>query len=720
MTLEDSVARIGASLLDDKGRVKFRNERRKFVEFIETILRDFPESVSNDRILVEPFRSLAFLMTLGQRPVTSLLILETLLEAKRKPLNGKQIGERLAKKLGIPLTLTTKGGNYKDRVGDLLSAFIKIGILESVALQKVDHPKQEGFRIKESVMPEVKALLDCILLKRNVLHSLRPLNFKDLFKTRFDKRLGYVIKSGTRKKQPFSIGKIMKSLFDPKLGISFEEAIAVVEEIEPQLKKGMKTIEIQSILYDTLKRHNEKAAESYRQSYPKVLSITMSSGKTEILNYKLVKTLIDREVKLKLTRNSLDKFASIVYSVISRNPKNYKDETAIREYIHALVRSECTYIRSAGSFIGDHLERATSALEGCRHSLLSDQIDPARGLLGQFLEQISLVAVVEFGYVPFKDFRQNVDLMSNLLRQEEVKRELQDEFQLDERDVSHFQRIRFLTQGKETASRKALEKMVEECERLIVLCEDIFRVSSLRIRPQPTIPEISQVAPLGLVNSGFEDLDSLLLGGIRESYAVILTSPSCDEKDLLIERFLKKGIEENQVTLYVTIDAKAAVDLAEKFPLNFYLFICNPEADAIVKNLPNVFKLKGVENLTDIDIALTSVFRKLDTVPTRTRRACIEIISDALLQHHAVSTRRWLVALIPKFKSRGFTTLAVMNPHMHSPQEVQAILDLFQGEIHIYKKKTEKGLRQFLRIERMYNQEYVQTELPLKKERIPK
>jgi hypothetical protein len=57
---------------------------------------------------------------------------------------------------------------------------------------------------------------------------------------------------------------------------------------------------------------------------------------------------------------------------------------------------------------------------------------------------------------------------------------------------------------------------------------------------------------------------------------------------------------------------------------------------------------------------------------------------------------------------------------MHPPQEVQAILDLFQGEIHIYKEKTEKGLRRFLRIEKMYNQEYIQTELLLKKERLQK
>jgi len=57
---------------------------------------------------------------------------------------------------------------------------------------------------------------------------------------------------------------------------------------------------------------------------------------------------------------------------------------------------------------------------------------------------------------------------------------------------------------------------------------------------------------------------------------------------------------------------------------------------------------------------------------------------------------------------------------MHPSQAVQAILDLFQGEIHIYKKKTEKGLKQFLRIEKMFGQEYQQEELILKKERMQK
>jgi predicted ATPase len=47
-----------------------------------------------------------------------------------------------------------------------------------------------------------------------------------------------------------------------------------------------------------------------------------------------------------------------------------------------------------------------------------------------------------------------------------------------------------------------------------------------------------------------------------------------------------------------------------------------------------------------------------------------------------------------------------MNPHMHSSEEVQAILGLFDGEMSIYEKETERGLEKFLRINKMRTQEY--------------
>jgi uncharacterized repeat protein (TIGR01451 family) len=239
-------------------------------------------------------------------------------------------------------------------------------------------------------------------------------------------------------------------------------------------------------------------------------------------------------------------------------------------------------------------------------------------------------------------------------------------------------------------------------------------------KPEPVTINISETFLPGRISTGYKDLDSLLLGGIPENYAVILTSPSCDEKDLLIKRFLETGLEKSQITFHVTIEASGVKALAEENQLSFYLFICNPQADRIIKSLPNVFRLKGVENLTDISIALTKAFRRLDTSISGSRRACIEIISDVLLQHRAVKTRRWLTDLITEFKSNGFTTLAMMNPQMHSPQEVHAILGLFDGEINIYEKESEKGLEKFLKIKKMYNQRYLESELPLRRQRLKK
>jgi len=238
--------------------------------------------------------------------------------------------------------------------------------------------------------------------------------------------------------------------------------------------------------------------------------------------------------------------------------------------------------------------------------------------------------------------------------------------------------------------------------------------------PNPVTINVSEVVLSGRVATGCRDLDNLLYGGMPENYAVVLTSPSCDERDLLIRRFLETGVRNGQTTFYVTIEA-LGVRTLEESQSNFYLFICNPRADTIVESLPNVFKLKGVENLTDIDIALVSAFRRLDTSSKNDqRRACIEIVSDVLLQHRAVSTRRWLTGLIADLRSRGFTTLAVMNPYMHSSEEVHAILGLFEGEININEKETTKGLEKFIKVRKMYNQRYLDSELPLRKERLEK
>jgi len=267
-----------------------------------------------------------------------------------------------------------------------------------------------------------------------------------------------------------------------------------------------------------------------------------------------------------------------------------------------------------------------------------------------------------------------------------------------------------LKQALEIFQKIGAKKEVEKIRSKMIY----LKTGREMVEPEPA----AEVVLPDQITTGYGDLDELLFGGIHRDYAVILTSPSCDERDLLIKRFLKTGAKEGEITFHLIAKASGIESLAEDFQSNFYLFICNPEADAIVKSLPNVSKLKGVENLNDINIALTSAFRKLHKKPKRTRRVCIEIVSDVLLQHRTVQTRRWLNALIPKLKSKGFTTLAVIDPRIHSPQEFHAIVNLFEGEINIYEKETKEGLQRFLKIKKMYNRKYSKSELLLQEEKL--
>jgi len=238
-----------------------------------------------------------------------------------------------------------------------------------------------------------------------------------------------------------------------------------------------------------------------------------------------------------------------------------------------------------------------------------------------------------------------------------------------------------------------------------------FKTNLITITAQPAQPAF--VALPGRITTGYPELDKLLLGGIPEKYVVALAAPSCDERQLLSKRFLEAGAKQGETTLYVTCETSEAKDLVQQFQTNFSLVVCNPQADLIIQDQANVFKLKGIENLTDIDIALTKYLRTLNSAQTMPRRACIHLISDVLLQHHAVVTRKCLSSLLTNLKSKGFTTLSVIDPAMHPPEETQAILSLFDGEIRITSRETPKGTEKVIRIQKLFNQNYLKDELTL-------
>lgn len=216
----------------------------------------------------------------------------------------------------------------------------------------------------------------------------------------------------------------------------------------------------------------------------------------------------------------------------------------------------------------------------------------------------------------------------------------------------------------------------------------------------------------GRVGTGNKELDNLLFGGIPPKMAVALTMPISDEGNALIKRFIETGAKNNDITFYVTSDPVHAIDLSRKFSSNFYLFVTNPRLNELA-DLGSNASVLGIGNLTDINIALTKAFRNLDLTNKGPRRICLNVISDILLEHGPVRTRKWLSELLSLLYAEGFTVLAVINPKMHSSEDVQAILGLFDGEINIRERETVKELRRFIKIKRMANQKYLKNEIVL-------
>jgi tetratricopeptide (TPR) repeat protein len=231
------------------------------------------------------------------------------------------------------------------------------------------------------------------------------------------------------------------------------------------------------------------------------------------------------------------------------------------------------------------------------------------------------------------------------------------------------------------------------------------------IRVESAQPK-SETLP-GRIPTGFENLDALLYGGIPEKHAVALVATSTDQREMLIGRFLETGARSGRTTFYITDDPGPVRTLAEEYPSNFFLLLCNPLADSLIQSKPNIFKLKSIENLTDIDIKLAKTFRSLNLSAAESKIICIKVISDVLLQHHLVNTRRWLSALIPTLKIQGFTILAIIDPQIHPLEELQGVIGVFDGEIRIIEKETSKGNKQVLKIKKLINQKYSDMEIVL-------
>lgn len=215
---------------------------------------------------------------------------------------------------------------------------------------------------------------------------------------------------------------------------------------------------------------------------------------------------------------------------------------------------------------------------------------------------------------------------------------------------------------------------------------------------------------------GLKELDAALFGGLPEGSVASLESPSFDERDALAKAFLQTGLRKAAAGVLITRKYAQIAELHNAFPSRFFGVVCGPEADLAKGSVSNIALVKNFENLTELNLELTRILDSIPEEARKTARCRVDILSDIMIRHGPVITRKWFSELASRLKSRGFTTLFVFEPKMHEEREQALLAELFDGRIQCYEKTLQKKTNRFLRVVKMTDQTYHEDEIRLDKE----
>jgi adenylate cyclase len=203
------------------------------------------------------------------------------------------------------------------------------------------------------------------------------------------------------------------------------------------------------------------------------------------------------------------------------------------------------------------------------------------------------------------------------------------------------------------------------------------------------------------VSTGYGRLDEALHGGFVAGSMVVLNTPAGDEAPILLGNFLKT----EQPSLLICRNQSSAQAIVPNAAEGMTCLVCS---DKPVSPARGIMPGKGIENLTDLNLQINEALSAIQP-----KRLAIDILSDVLLRHKALQTRKWLNELLERLRGRGITTLAVLNPYMHTAEETQALEDVFDASIEVFQRDVEGRQRKSLRIKWAHGVEVSSRELPL-------
>lgn len=300
---------------------------------------------------------------------------------------------------------------------------------------------------------------------------------------------------------------------------------------------------------------------------------------------------------------------------------------------------------------------------------------------------------------------------------------------IDENDVEQeFAKIKHEIIGSASPHVTEKEKVCDVCLNPIAVGENFCRNCGRSATRQPAAPVEQSSEALAVVFDpnkvafGQKTVDDALYGGIPKNGVLLITSTACEEKEIIVTRFVETGLDQSEIVVYIATDNKLGQNEKIIQSKSLYQVICNPQVDlgSLKCAIENSVQVRGVERLTELSVTLTTLLNNIEKISgqEKPKRLVIEILSDTLLSNQSVNTRKWLRETITKFKQKNFTILATLNPHMHSKEDVQSLLDLFDGQVEIYEKELQGEPRMFMRVKRLNNSRYSSKEVQLIRENL--
>jgi len=180
---------------------------------------------------------------------------------------------------------------------------------------------------------------------------------------------------------------------------------------------------------------------------------------------------------------------------------------------------------------------------------------------------------------------------------------------------------------------------------------------------------------------------------------VVLNAPAGDEAPILLRNFLKT----EQPSLLLCRNLSSAQTIIPDAADRIACLVCS---DKPVSSAKGILPGKGIESLTDLNLQINEALGSIQP-----KRIGLDVLSDILLRHKALQTRKWLNELLERLRARGITTLAILNPYMHTAEEAQALVDMFDASIEVFEREG----RKLLRINWAHGVEVSQREFPLER-----